>query len=235
MARARIDLALGHVLRAQPFRDSSLLVEAWTQDHGRVGLVARSTRSPRSRTRALLQPFQPLLLSWVESGDLATLTAVEAAAPPLGLGGETVFSGWYLNELLLRLLTRHDPHPGLYRAYAIALAGLEDDLEPTLRRFELQLLDELGYGLPLDEDFVADACYRFEPEQGFVPVAEGRRPGAVSGRSLLALREGRLDSDSERQDARRLLRSALRPLLGDRELESARLLRQLRSSGGGDR
>ena len=228
MARARIELALAHVLRTQPFRDTSLLVEVFSQDHGRVGLVARGARAPKSRLRALLQPFQPLLLSWTEQGDLGSLTAAEAAAPPITLAGEAVFCGWYLNELLLTLVQRHDPHSQLYADYAEALAQLPQAIEPSLRRFELRLLNELGYGLDLPDDLDAALHYRFDSEEGAIPAPAGA-PQVYPGASLIALRDERFDDIDALRDMRRLLNRQLKPLLGTHELESARLLRALRA------
>lgn len=232
MTRARIQLAPGHVLRTTPYRDTSLLVEAWTYEHGRIGLVARGTRGAKSRTRALLQPFQPLLISWNEQGDLGALTGVEADGYAISLSGEAIFSGWYLNELLLRLLQRHDPHPALYAEYVSALARLPSVLEPALRIFEKHLLSELGYGLQLPDDLDADAAYHYDAEQGPIACA-AEAPGAFCGASLIALRDEAFDAaDASRRafnDARRLLRLSLKPLLGDRELEASRLLRALRA------
>jgi DNA repair protein RecO (recombination protein O) len=228
MARARIELALAHVLRTQPFRDTSLLVEAFSQDHGRVGLVARGARAPKSRLRALLQPFQPLLLSWTEQGDLGSLTGAEAAAPPVTLAGEAVFCGWYLNELLLTLVQRHDPHAQLYADYAEAIAQLPQAIEPSLRRFELRLLNELGYGLDLPDDLDAGLHYRFDAEEGAVAAPAGA-PQVYPGASLIALRDERFDDAAALRDMRRLLNRQLKPLLGTHELESARLLRALRA------
>ena len=231
MTRARIQLAQGHVLRTQPYRDTSLLVEAWTHMHGRIGLVARGTRSAKSKTRALLQPFQPLLLSWNEQGDLGALTGVEADGPATTLAGEAIFSGWYLNELLLRLLQRHDPHPALYAEYVTALVRLPSTLEPALRIFEKHLLTELGYGLQLLEELDAGAAYHYDAEHGPM-LAAADAVGAFSGASLIALRDEVIDpSRLALNDARRLLRQNLKPLLGDRELEASRLLRALRARG----
>lgn len=234
MTRARIQLAPGHVLRTSPYRDTSLLVEAWTPLHGRVGLIARGTRGAKSKTRALLQPFQPLLISWNEQGDLGALTGVEADGHAITLGGEAIFSGWYLNELLLRLLQRHDPHPALYAEYVSALARLPSLLEPALRIFEKNLLSELGYGLQLPDEIDADGAYHYDAEFG--PIAcDADAWGAYSGASLIALRDEAFDADADAAsrraltDARRLLRLNLKPLLGDRELEASRLLRALRA------
>lgn len=235
MTRARIQLAPGHVLRTQPYRDTSLLVEIWTYEHGRVGLIARGTRGAKSRTRALLQPFQPLLLSWNEQGDLGTLTGVEADGYAAALPGEAIFSGWYLNELLIRLLTRHDPHPALYAEYVTALARLPSAVEPALRVFEKHLLTELGYGLQLPDELDAAQAYHYDIEHGPMPVPDDE-PGSFVGASLIALRDERfdgadagIDARHALHDARRLLRQTLKPLLGDRELEASRLLRALRA------
>jgi DNA repair protein RecO (recombination protein O) len=232
MSRARIQLAPGHVLRTSPYRDTSLLVEAWTYEHGRIGLVARGTRGAKSKTRALLQPFQPLLISWNEQGDLGALTGVEADGYPVTLSGEAIFSGWYLNELLMRLLQRHDPHPALYAEYVSALARLPSSLEPALRIFEKHLLTELGYGLQLPDEIEADAAYLYDAEQGPI-VCDDDVAGAFNGASLIALRDEVFDADNASRrallDARRLLRLNLKPLLGDRELEASRLLRALRA------
>ncbi|MDB5967925.1 MAG: recO [Hydrocarboniphaga sp.] len=231
MTRARIQLAPGHVLRTQPYRETSLLVEAWTYEYGRIGLVARGSRGAKSKTRALLQPFQPLLLSWNEQGDLGALTSVEADGFAATLSGEAIFSGWYLNELLLRLLQRHDPHPALYAEYVSALARLPSALEPALRIFEKHLLSELGYGLQLPDDIDAQAAYRYDVEHG--PMPADADAGTFSGASLIALRDEAFDADDVSRralnDARRLLRLNLKPLLGDHELQASRLLRALRA------
>lgn len=226
MHRARVQLAPAWVLKAAPYGDTSLLVEAFSRDHGRVGLVARGARTAKSRPRALLQAFQPLLLSWNERGDLATLTGVEPAAPALALRGETVFSGWYLNELLLRLLQRHDQHAALFEHYGAALAALSTRGEPALRRFELQLLAELGFGLDLPDDLDRDRHYAYRMGEGPVPIASEN--DGYRGRMLIALRDDALETPEDLRAARMLLRAALGELLGDRGLATAEMLRALR-------
>jgi len=226
----RIQFEPAYVLVQRPYRETSLLIEVFTRHEGRVGLVARGVRGPRSKQRALLQPFAPLLLSWRESGELGTLAAVEAAGAPQGLAGERVFHGWYLNELLLKLLQRHDPHPGLYAAYEAVLPVLAGgDDEPALRRFELALLAELGYGLDLSGDFDPQAHYRYRHEGGF-ELSAATAADALSGATLLALRENAMEAADavQRRQARTLLRAVLRRLLGGRELETPLLLRALR-------
>lgn len=229
MSRVRVQLEPGYLLNARPYRDSSLLVEAFTRTQGRVGLVARGARSPRAKTRALLQTLQPLLLSWTPAGELGTLGAVEAAGPALPLTGERVLFGWYVNELLLKLLQRQDPHPGLFEVYALTLAQLAgDEAERALRIFEKRLLEELGYGLQLPDDLDPAARYRYDWLEG--PVAAGSDEAGYRGASLLALGAETLDDAQALADARHLLRDALAQQLGGRALETPALLRELRGA-----
>lgn len=227
MTRLRVQLEPAWVLRASAYGDTSQLVEALTQHHGRVGLVARGARAARSKLRGLLQPFHPLLLSWTESGDLGTLTGAEAAGAAVALPGETVFSGWYLNELLLRLLQRHDAHAEIFEAYGRALSKLVGATEAALRGFELRLLAELGFGLDLPEDLDAGLNYRYASGQGAVPVAADFA-AAVPGSALIALRDEQLQRPEDLRVARRLLSGALAEHLGDRPLATATMLRDLR-------
>ncbi len=222
---ARLEPA--YLLATRPYRDTSLLLEAYSAAHGRVGLVAKGARGPRSRLRGVLRPFVPLLLSWRATGELGTLTGAEAQAPGIALAGERVFYGWYLNELLLRLLQRHDPHAALYAIYAAVLpelAGTEAQAQTALRLFEMRLLAEIGYGLLLPAELDPQRCYRYDWERGPLAASEG-----YAGASLIALRDARLDDETSRRDARHLLREAIRRQLGGRELQSAVLLRQLRA------
>lgn len=232
--RQRIEFEPAWLLAQRPYRETSLLLELFTLQHGRVGLVARGARGPRSKLRGTLQLFTPLLLSWNEAGELGTLVAAEAVAPALELAGERVFHGWYLNELLLRLTGRHDPHPGLYHDYGRALAQLPGERgEAALRIFEKRLLAEIGYGLPLPDELEPQRRYHFDPERGAVPAAADE-PDSYPAASLLALRDERLETREALRDARKLLRAALQRQLGGRELETPRLLRQLRELGASD-
>ncbi len=226
--RQRIEFEPGWLLAQRPYRESSQLLEVLTREHGRVGLVARGARGPRARLRGVLQLFTPLLLSWSEAGELGSLIAAEAAGPAVPLAGERVFHGWYLNELLLKLTERHDPHPGLYRDYAVALAQLPGDRgEAALRVFEKRLLAEMGYALPLPDE-LAPGRYRFDLERGAYPAAAADKDSYAAA-SLLALEREQLDTREALREARKLLRAALRQQLGGRELETPRLLRELRA------
>jgi DNA repair protein RecO (recombination protein O) len=228
--RERVEFEPAYLLSQRPYRETSQLLEAFSAGHGRIGLVARGARGPRSKLRGLLQAFTPLLLSWTESGELGTLTGAEAAGSPPALPGERVFHGWYLNELLLKLLQRHDAHPRLYRDYVMALDALAGaDAEAALRVFEKRLLTELGYALPLDQELEPELSYRFDLERGASP-AVGAGDQVYAGASLIALREERLDTRESLRDARKLLRVALERQLGGRALEAPRQLRALRAA-----
>lgn len=222
----RVQFEPAWLLNARPYGETSLLLEAFTGQHGRIGLIAKGARGPKSKTRALLQPLQPLLLSWRQSGELAALTAVEAEGPACRLVGERLFYGWYVNELVLTLLERHDPHPAAYQAYVDTLPRLAgDDAEFALRCFEKRLLADIGYGLEFPEGLEADAHYSHDETLGFRRAAQG-----FSGVALLALRDeaGSGLSVSAATDLRRLMRSLIAHQLGGRELETPKLLREVR-------
>lgn len=234
----RVDLQPAYVLHTRPYRDTSMLVDLFTPEHGRVALVAKGVRTGKSRRRALLNPFTALLVSFQGRGGLKLLTAVEAQGPGLILQGAALYCGFYINELLLRLLAEHDPHPYVYENYQSTLMALsrEQQLEPWLRRFELSVLEELGYGINLDAEanedtpLQADAWYQFENELGFTQVPSNvHSAGAQSlflGRDLLAIAADDFSHRDTRQAAKRLTRAALQPLLGNRPLKSRELFRK---------
>ena len=230
----RVELEPAFVLHHRPFRDTSLVLETFTRHHGRVGLVARAARGPRSRFRGLLLPFRPLLLSWRLQGELGTLTGAEAASPAAPpAGGERLLGAFYMNELVLRLTARLDAHGELFDAYAIALAALPcGEPAPVLRVFEKRLLQALGYAPDLARDEAGQPLdpqrwYRYEPGAGLTPARDDSH-GALAGSSIVALAADRLDSPRALRDARRLLRDALGVHLGDRPLRTRELLARLR-------
>ena len=222
-------LHTAYILHRTPYRETSLLVEAFTAESGRVGLVARGARRRRG-AGAPLEPFIPLLLSWGGRGELGTLTSAEPRSGPQALPGRRVLSGFYLNELLLRLLQRHDPCPELFAAYEETLLRLcTDDEAWTLRRFEIQLLEALGYGLNLvgtiDGEPVQSASrYCYHLERGPAP-ASGDGGLLVHGETLLTLASEGEPSVRTLVEAKRLLRAALALYLGDRPLRSRELFR----------
>ncbi|MFV8816358.1 DNA repair protein RecO [Haliea sp. E17] len=229
----RVQLQPAYILHQRAYRDTSLLLELFTAEHGRVSLVAKGVRR-RSRggsSAALLQPFIPLLLSFSGRHELKTLTHVEAAAAGRILRGERLYSALYLNELLVRLLHRHDPHPTLFAAYSEALDHLQDagSVDPVLRRFELGLLEELGYSLSLSVEGLSgdplreEGWYLLDPEYGLVRAPAGASP-AYPGADLLAMGCGEFAGPAGRT-AKRLMRQALALHLGPEPLKSRELFR----------
>ncbi len=234
----RISLQSAYVLHTRPYRDTSLLVEIFSHDFGRVGLVARGVRTSKSRYASLLQPFMPLLLSWSGQGELPTLSGAEAAGVAPQLSGELLLSGFYLNELLMRLLQRGDAHPRLFETYITALASMAEQTnqEPILRKFEHQLLQEIGYGLILDHDVISgeminpEVSYHYHPDRGPVSSTGRDEDGIpVQGQTLLAIAQDDYSQPQVRQEAKRLMRAALAVHLGDRPLKSRQLFQQQRS------
>lgn len=243
MAVLRFDAQPAYVLHASPYRETSLLLDVFTRDHGRLGLIARGVRGTRGQPqRALLQALQPLLLGASGQGELLRLVQSEAAGSPLPLQGEAMLSAFYLNELLLRLVPRADPHAALFWRYVEcvgALAGEHPGWE--LRRFERDLLGALGYGLVLDTELdgeraiETEARYRFDPETGprRAGIGEaGAAAGTISGAALLALARDERPGAAELGELRRLMRGVLRFHLGDRELRSWRILSDLAAHRG---
>ena len=223
------------ILHTRPYGETSLLLEAFSVDFGRVGLLARGARRGKSRGRGLLQPFRLLLLSWLRRRELGLVTAVEADMPFPLLQGRAVLSGFYLNELLLRLLQRDDPQPQLFESYLTAIRELAEQPreEPILRVFEKRLLDALGYGLTLDRDVQRgqridpNAVYYYRLDCG--PVLEpafGPSEVQIGGRTLLALAQGHVSESTELLEAKRLLRLALKQQLGEKPLMSRTLFRK---------
>lgn len=232
----RVSLQPAFILHRRPYLNSSLLLEALSREYGRSGLVARGAMSARSRLKGLLQPFAPLLLSWSGAGELATLTAAEEAGRPAPLPADRVLAGLYANELLVRLLPRHDPQPGSFRAYETLLGELvaATGAEPPLRRFEKALLQELGYGLSLDREavgggpIIAEQRYRYVLDRGPLLATQAETGVPISGRSLLALRDGIPDDPAVLKEIKRLTRAALAQQLGGRVLKTRELYRARR-------
>lgn len=234
----RTHLAPGYILHHMPYRDTSRILEVLTREHGRLSLFARGVRGPKAKLAPLLQPFRLLLLSWSGRGDAPLLVGAEpgdAAGRPLPTSH--LMACFYLNELVLKLTSRHDPHPVLFDFYHEALEDLRGGgaLEPALRIFEKRLLEEVGYGLDLEAEsrtgrrVSAEAYYRFRPAHGLVEASPDT-PGALSGRSLMSLARERLASPAELEDARRLLRSALDHCLEGRELVTRAIARSVTRS-----
>lgn len=235
----RVLLAPGYILHHRPYRDTSRILEVLVRDHGRLTLFARGVRGPKPRFGGVLQPFELLLLSFQVGREAGQLTGAESAESTPALPASRLMSGFYLNELLLKLMPRHDPMAEVFDDYRRALAGLRSQarVEAVLRLFEKRLLEAMGYGMdPASEARTgkaveADGLYRFAPSQGLIPA----RPGdteAIPGSSLLALAREELGEERVLEDARRVLRAALAERLEGKELATRRVARAVTSRGG---
>lgn len=225
----KIDGDPAFVLHTRPWRETSLIVDVLSRHHGRIGLVARGARRQSSSLKTRLIPFQGLTLSWFGKAQLRTLHAAEWQGGGLMLRGHALMCGFYLNELLLRLLPEGDAHEALFDLYAVALDALnrESNFEPILRRFELDLLSELGYAQPLshlDDDNPLDPSrrYGFIPAQG-VTAARQDEPN-YRGKTLLDLAVGDLSDPITLAEGKILMRALLAHYLGDKPLATRQLL-----------
>ena len=236
----------GYVLHTYPYRETSLILQVWTEKHGRLGLVAKGARRPKSASRSVLIPFQPLALDWFGRGELRTLKTAEPASPATPLGGQSLLSAFYLNELLLKLTTRDDPHEGLFAAYDDAInalraitraRGRQEEIEPVLRRFELRLLQELGYAVELTREatthapILAEREYLYVVERGPIPAPdEGQTPAnavRLSGLTLIDLDRGRLEDAATIAQAKQLMRLLINHSLNGQELATRAMVRDL--------
>jgi len=229
----RISAQPAYVLHVRPWRETSLLLETFTRDFGRVGLVARGVRGARARlSRSVLEPLQALRMDWSGRGELQTLTAVEAAGAPHVFRGDALLSAMYVNELLVRLTARNDPHPHLFERYGQLLDGLANapSLAWQLRCFERDLLAAIGYALQLEtaadtgEPLDSGRAYDYLPEEG--PIGAGEHQGSVRvrGSALLALATGTFPDVEDLAALRRLMRTVIGAHVGERGLQSWRVL-----------
>ncbi len=227
----RVQLSPGYLLHHRPYRESGRILEVLVREHGRLTLFARGVSGPKSRLAAALQPFQPLLLSFHLGREAGQLSGAECAEPVAPLPPGSLMAAFYLNELLLKLTSRHDPAPELFDDYRQALERFREGGPPerTLRLFERRLLWSLGYGVTLSEEsngspVEEEGFYRFRPSQGLYRVGADD-PGVLAGRSLLALEREALEGERALTDARRLLKAALDECLEGRELATRRVAR----------
>jgi len=228
----RVSLDPAYILHSRSFRESSLLLEAFSRTHGRVGLVARGARGSRSKWKNMLQPFRPLLLSWSQRGELGTLSGADQVASPPMLAGEALFCGLYANELLMNFMHRSDPHPLLFEHYnqlatELATGGSP---QPCLRLFEKALLQSCGFGLQLDHEHDSEQAidaaswYLYVPEEGprRSEPGSGQSADLISGEALLALKSGEI-GERHLKELKTLMRRLIAFYLGDRKLKSQSL------------
>jgi len=234
-SKRRADHEDGFVLHTYPYKETSLIVEVFSRRHGRVALLARGARRPRSAMRGVLLSFQSLRLSWSASAELGNLIAAEWSGALRPLRGRGLMCGFYLNELLLRLLPREDPHESLFDVYDDSLARLSrnEDLFSTLRNFEKRMLAELGYAPLLERDAASRpidpaARYAYEPERGPMLLKNARSSDInVSGQTLLDVAADEYGRAETRDEARALMRLLIAQRLHGQSLHTRTILQDL--------
>jgi DNA repair protein RecO (recombination protein O) len=234
--RRRADHEAAYVLHAYPYKETSLIVEAFARRHGRIAILARGARRPRSALRGVLLSFQPLRLSWSGAADLVTLVGAEWHGAAAALAGTALMCGFYLNELLLRLVPREDPHEALFDAYAAGLERLAagEPQAAVLRGFERRLLAELGYAPLLEREAAGgpavepDRRYAYRPDHGPVPARGTSGELVVRGRTLLAIARDDYSEPETREEALRLMRALIAERLGGQPLHTRAVLSELK-------
>ena len=219
-----------YILHTYPFKETSLIVELFSEHHGRIPVVAKGARRPRSILRGMLQAFQPLQATWSGNGDIKTLHNIEWSAKYLAIDGDALICGFYLNELLIRLLLREGTHSGLFKFYheAIEMLSLKNNLSVTLRRFELRLLQELGYQVPLKLDgnsqpVLAEKVYRYQAEYGASDSSESKDGIKVMGQTLIDMNVDNYESSQTEKQSKLLMRYLIAHYLGNKPLNSKQL------------
>jgi DNA repair protein RecO (recombination protein O) len=230
MTDSSVFLQPAFILQQRNFRESSLLIDALTRDFGRISLVAKGVRKPKSKMAGILQPFVPLVISYLDKTDLKTLTAAEAAPSYRKLEGTALYCGFYLNELIVGFFQFSDPHPELFYDYCNCINELSNQAnqESALRNFELSLLNQAGYGLQLsyaypgERPIESNRQYHFDLEKGLVEAENG----LFSGASLRAIRAREFSDPDIRFQAKQLLRLVIDAYCPGRPLKSRAIMNQ---------
>lgn len=258
MSKVQVEADEGFVLHGYPYLETSLIIEAFTRRHGRMAFVAKGARRPKSALRGTLQAFQPLNLSWFGKAELKTLKTAEPARIGPQLVGQALLSGFYLNELLLKLSHREDAHETLFGTYQETIQKLQSlsipsvieasqngssplarQIAPVLRHFERRLLAELGYGLMLEQDSVQHAIqpavrYAYVLEHGPVRINPGQSNGSgaleLQGKSLLDIARDDYRDPVTAAEAKQLMRHVLNHHLNGAELHTRQLIRELQQT-----
>lgn len=225
----------GFVLHRREYSETSLLVDFFTENNGRITLLAKGARRPRSPLKAVLQPFTPLLLRWTGKGELKTLTKAEPASLTLPMNTLALYSGFYVNEVLTRVLENQTAYPELFQYYlqcVTQLATQPERIEPILRTFEFRTLKVLGYAVNFTHcaatgnEIDAKMTYQFRANEGFV-ASLLQNNQTFLGRDLLAFEQLDFSDKSVQQSAKRFTRLALKPYLGSQPLKSRELFQSI--------
>lgn len=226
-----------YILHHRAFRDTSQILDVITRDHGRLSLMSRGSRGAKSHLKSILQPFTPLIIAWSGKADMPSLISAEVQPEQkIRLVGRSLPSAFYINELLTKLWHKHDVQENIYQLYRSVIQLLADkhEIEPVLRLFEKQLLEELGFGLNLtviadtNQGIAADVEYAYYIEHGPVDISKVHDELYIlklSGKSLMDLHNNHLDSEASLKDAKRLMRSILNYYLNGKPIKSRELFR----------
>lgn len=226
------------VLHSYPYRETSLVLDVFSRDHGRVALVAKGAKRPHSALRGVLQTFQPLGLSWTGKGEVRTLTQAEWVGGMLPLAGDALLCGFYVNELLVKFCAREDAHPALFNHYVLTLSRLAHG-EPALhalRSFERVLLRETGYAMALNKTItrqpvLADQKYVFDPERGVRDVSDDvpSQWPVIAGQTLLDMEKDEYSRPQTAAQSKTLMRFLLNVYLGGTPLATRQILIDLQN------
>ena len=220
-----------YILKQAPYRESSILIDVLTRDFGRLSLLAKGVRKVKSKTAGLLRPFIALSVSFVGKSELKTLTDAELVAPSLQFEGIALYCGFYVNELITLFLHHYDPHPELFKHYENCLKSLTENnkFETALRNFELNLLEETGYGFRLDYDIsreksvAAGKKYLFNKERGMIEDING----TISGATLMAMQNRNFEEPSVMTEAKQLMRTVIDTHLNGKHINSRTVVQEV--------
>ncbi len=235
MSRNKITAQSGYVLHTRPYMESSLLVEVFTREHGRLTLISKGSRRKLTRSQGMYVGFKPLLISWVGKGDLPILTSIEQQGHFQSLKQSEIGCGYYINELILKLLHRHDSHEKLFDKYHDLIISLSEGKNPflLLRIFEKHLLQEIGFGLVLShdvetgEEIRADSFYVYVPQKGPI-TAPSQNSDTICGETLIGLKLESFKTEAQMKQARWLTRSLIDIQLAGKKLKTRKIFTQMR-------
>ena len=227
------------ILHQRPYRDTSSIIDIFTRDFGRVSIIAKGGRSPKSKFRGLLRPFFPIKLSWYSGKNLGNLVEIDVVGKPYNLIGDSLLSAYYLNELILKFLVKDDPQVEIFDLYSRTILDLIEtgDIAPVLRKFELEFLKLIGYGLNLEFEAVThlpvrdDLFYEYNPGIGLVVSDKKNDQYVFSGTDINAINQGDFQEKKTVKSANRLLKSIINFHLDGRRLKTRRVLEELKRFG----
>ena len=223
-----------YVLHTYPFNETSLIVEIFSKVHGRISIVAKGARRPRSLVRGMLQSFQSLQATWSGQGEMKTLHSIDWCDALLQIEGDALICGFYINELLMRLLPKEDPHEKLFDFYhqTMELLSMKNHLSVTLRRFELKLLQELGYELPLlndenGEPIKPNKIYNYEVAYGPSETKNSSEGVSLIGKTLIDMAGDDYKDPTTEMQSKQLMRYLIGHYIGEKPLNSKKLFLHL--------